>query len=167
MARLPQPGSDDGQWGGILNDYLLESHTLTGQIKPNTVKESQLTSAVQTKLNAAAGPQGPAGPAGPVGLTGATGSIGPKGDDGADSTVAGPQGPVGPASTVPGPVGPTGADSTVPGPKGDTGDTGPKGDPGTTDYDLLTNKPTIPSIVASATAPASPEVGDMWVDLSS
>lgn len=37
MARLPVPGSDNGQWGGILNDYLLASHTADGALKPNSV----------------------------------------------------------------------------------------------------------------------------------
>lgn len=26
MARLPQPGSDSGRWGEILNEYLSQSH---------------------------------------------------------------------------------------------------------------------------------------------
>lgn len=33
MARLPQPGGDDGQWGQILNEYLLVSHNDDGTIK--------------------------------------------------------------------------------------------------------------------------------------
>lgn len=72
MARLPQPGSDDGQWGDILNEYLSESLTSDGKIKAdtvgaaqlksssvtnaalvdNTISETKLTPAVQTKLNA-------------------------------------------------------------------------------------------------------------------
>lgn len=30
VARLPTVGQDDGTWGEILNDYLLEEHTETG-----------------------------------------------------------------------------------------------------------------------------------------
>ena len=40
MARLPTPGSDDGQWGAILNDFLDVSHNSDG-----TLKTSELTSA--------------------------------------------------------------------------------------------------------------------------
>lgn len=63
MARLPQPGGDDGQWGAILNDYLTQSLTTTGDLRSNVVDtaaivdgavtEVKLASAVQTKLNAA------------------------------------------------------------------------------------------------------------------
>lgn len=74
MARLPQPGSDNGSWGDILNDYLKQAHTDAGILKANvvgstqlasdavtsaaiadnSVAESQLTSALQTKINSAA-----------------------------------------------------------------------------------------------------------------
>lgn len=37
MARLPNPGRDQGNWGEILNDYLLQSHTDTGALKPGSV----------------------------------------------------------------------------------------------------------------------------------
>lgn len=33
MARLPVPGSDDNQWGEILNDYLAVSHNADGTLK--------------------------------------------------------------------------------------------------------------------------------------
>lgn len=33
-------------------------------------------------------------------------------------------------------------------------------------YSDLTNRPTIPSITVSATAPSSPTVGDLWIDTS-
>ena len=42
MARLPQPGSDNGTWGAILNDYLLQSHDAEGFLKSNTVGVAQL-----------------------------------------------------------------------------------------------------------------------------
>lgn len=35
-----------------------------------------------------------------------------------------------------------------------------------TSYNDLADKPTIPRITASSTAPANPALGDMWVDLS-
>jgi hypothetical protein len=37
MARLPTPGSDDGTWGSVLNDYLLQSHNADGTLKPSAV----------------------------------------------------------------------------------------------------------------------------------
>ncbi|RYX78652.1 hypothetical protein EON76_02930 [bacterium] len=42
MARLPQPGGDNGNWGTILNDYLAQSHKSDGTIKANTIGSSQL-----------------------------------------------------------------------------------------------------------------------------
>lgn len=71
MARLPIPGSDDGTWGDILNDYLAASHKADGTLKNNVVgsaqlqdnsvdatviadgsiTETQLDTAVQAKLN--------------------------------------------------------------------------------------------------------------------
>lgn len=51
MARLPLPGSDNGTWGDILNDFLLQAHTTQGVLKPGSVSQSQLDSSVQTKLD--------------------------------------------------------------------------------------------------------------------
>ena len=42
MARLPIPGQDDGTWGDVLNDYLLQSHTAAGALKPDAVSGSSL-----------------------------------------------------------------------------------------------------------------------------
>ncbi|HEU4715604.1 MAG TPA: hypothetical protein VFS14_02125, partial [Candidatus Saccharimonadales bacterium] len=42
MARLPQPGSDEGQWGTILNDFLSQSHDASGNLKSGTVGATQL-----------------------------------------------------------------------------------------------------------------------------
>jgi hypothetical protein len=36
MTRLPQPGSDDGTWGSILNDYLSQEHNADGTLKIRT-----------------------------------------------------------------------------------------------------------------------------------
>lgn len=91
----------------------------------------------------ATGPQGPVGPEGPQGETGesaydewlAQGNVGSEADFLASLVGAqGPQGPEGPQGET-GPVGPEGP----PGPEG------PEGPQGTTDYNDLTNKPTIPS----------------------
>ena len=86
MARLPQPGADEGVWGDILNDYLAQTLKPDGSIKDNavtnaaiapnavtaseiaadtitateiadgTIMEAQLDSAVQTKLNSVSAP---------------------------------------------------------------------------------------------------------------
>lgn len=33
MARLPQPGSDQGTWGGILDEFLMVGHNADGTIR--------------------------------------------------------------------------------------------------------------------------------------
>lgn len=33
MARLPNPGNDEGQWGSILNDFLLQEHNTDGSLR--------------------------------------------------------------------------------------------------------------------------------------
>jgi hypothetical protein len=128
----------------------------------------------------ATGPQGDKGDTGATGPKGDTGATGPKGDTGAtgpkgDTGATGPQGIQG-ATGLKGDTGATGATGLkgdtgatgATGPKGDTGATGPKGDTGatgpagTTDYNNLTNKPTLfsgsyndltskPSLATSAT----------------
>lgn len=60
MARLPILGSDNGEWGSILNDFLQTSHNGDGSLKPSAVDAS--------------GGQGPEGLQGPQGLAGAAGS---------------------------------------------------------------------------------------------
>lgn len=42
MARLPQPGGDQGNWGGILNEYLLQIHNTDGTLKNNIVTSASL-----------------------------------------------------------------------------------------------------------------------------
>ena len=42
MARLPIPGQDEGAWGDVLNDYLLQAHTSAGALKPDAVSSSAL-----------------------------------------------------------------------------------------------------------------------------
>lgn len=136
MPRLPHPGQDQGQWGTILNDYLSQSHTDTGSLKPNsvgtsqlqdssvtastiapgTITESNLSQPLQDKLDIVAGQQGATGPVGPQGATGASGAPGGQGATGAPGA-AGSQGA----------TGASGASSTVPGPTGATGPQGPQG----------------------------------------
>jgi hypothetical protein len=36
MARLPIPGSDDGTWGDVLNDYLAVEHDSDGSLRMAT-----------------------------------------------------------------------------------------------------------------------------------
>lgn len=36
MARLPQPGGDDGTWGDLLNDFLSQEHNTDGTLKIKT-----------------------------------------------------------------------------------------------------------------------------------
>lgn len=42
MARLPQPGGDNGNWGSILNDYLSQVHNGDGTLK-NAVVSAKLS----------------------------------------------------------------------------------------------------------------------------
>ena len=42
MARLPIPGSDDGTWGDVLNDYLSAAHNTDGTLKDNIVTSDTL-----------------------------------------------------------------------------------------------------------------------------
>ncbi|PID30166.1 hypothetical protein CR983_03135 [Candidatus Saccharibacteria bacterium] len=42
MARLPQPGGDAGNWGEILNAYLLETHKPDGSLKDSVVNANTL-----------------------------------------------------------------------------------------------------------------------------
>ena len=42
MARLPQPGSDQGTWGAILNEFLSESLASDGSLKAGSVGATQI-----------------------------------------------------------------------------------------------------------------------------
>jgi len=42
MARLPVPGSDDGTWGAVLNEYLSQAHSGDGSLKPGSVTSGHL-----------------------------------------------------------------------------------------------------------------------------
>lgn len=52
MARLPQPGGDDGTWGDVLNDFLDEAHNLDGSLKTSSVSTAlpDATSVTKGKL---------------------------------------------------------------------------------------------------------------------
>lgn len=43
MARLPIPGSDQGQWGEILNDYLSVAHNADGSLKSVVMPPGSIT----------------------------------------------------------------------------------------------------------------------------
>jgi hypothetical protein len=85
--RLPNPGSDDGQWGTILNDFLTQSHNGDGSLKDGLVTEAKLASAVQDKLNATAG-----GGATNLGTTQTATSVTVTSDTGTDATISGASG---------------------------------------------------------------------------
>ena len=43
MSRLPHVGGDIDEWGDILNDFLLQSHTASGEIKNNVLSFDQIS----------------------------------------------------------------------------------------------------------------------------
>ncbi len=51
MARLPIPGSDDGSWGNVLNDFLDVSHASDGTLKPSAVTNAGAASDVTVVHN--------------------------------------------------------------------------------------------------------------------
>ena len=52
MSRLPIPGQDKGTWGGILNDYLGQSHNSDGSLKPiPQITVTDLTTNLASKAN--------------------------------------------------------------------------------------------------------------------
>jgi hypothetical protein len=60
MARLPQPGGDDGTWGQVLNDFLTTSHNNDGTVKANVVNSAAIQngSVSNAKLATGAGSDG-------------------------------------------------------------------------------------------------------------
>lgn len=83
MARLPEPGKDSGEWGDILNDFLLQSHTVNGGLRSGTIQTSNILDGVVTENKLSSGVRAQLGVAGPQGPIGATG---PKGDPGDPAT---------------------------------------------------------------------------------
>lgn len=55
MARLPTPGSDDGTWGVILNDFLDQAHDTGGLLKANAVGTTQIADSAVTSAKIADG----------------------------------------------------------------------------------------------------------------
>ncbi len=51
MVRLPTPGSDAGQWGEILNEYLSQAHKLDGSLKANIVSNATIANAAVSEVN--------------------------------------------------------------------------------------------------------------------
>jgi hypothetical protein len=51
MARLPQPGSDEGTWGQILNDYLSVSHDSGGALKTDAIQDDSVSTAKLATTN--------------------------------------------------------------------------------------------------------------------
>ncbi|MGB4768710.1 MAG: hypothetical protein WBP22_05645 [Candidatus Saccharimonas sp.] len=47
MARLPQPGSDSGTWGTILNDFLNVEHQSDGTLRRSTDIDQAISDAEQ------------------------------------------------------------------------------------------------------------------------
>lgn len=45
MARLPTPGSDDGNWGDILNEYLEQAHKDDGTLKDDILTDAAIAPA--------------------------------------------------------------------------------------------------------------------------
>lgn len=158
MARLPIPGSDQRNWGDILNDYLSQAHKSDGTLKDDIVSESSLAPAVVTKLNTVAGSQGATGATGPAGAQGPQGNAGAAGATGASGAAgptgaAGNAGATGPSGTAgaTGATGPTGTAGAVgaTGPTGTQGATGPAGPGGSTDLSVTNDATTV--TVASST----------------
>lgn len=59
MARLPEPGGDNGQWGAILNEYLAVSHDPNGTLKSGSISSDVLEDGAVTVAKIATG-SGPA-----------------------------------------------------------------------------------------------------------
>lgn len=84
MARLPQPGSDSGVWGEILNDFLMVSHGSTGALKNGVITETQLDATLLDKVNAAG-----SGGATNLGASSSATAITVTSDTGTDATLQG------------------------------------------------------------------------------
>lgn len=113
MARLPNPGGDEGNWGGeILNNYLSQAHKADGSLKNSSVTAAHLAPGSVTSTSIA----GNGGSDGDVLVKDNTKTSGV-----AWKTVTG--------SGATGATGASGA-SGAPGGTGATGATGPQGSPG-------------------------------------
>ena len=157
MARLPQPGGDSGNWGQILNEFILQTHTANGVLRSdalntvikagNGVTVTQNTGANTLTLSSASGTPGAdgrnielqttsthiqwryVGDANWTNLVALTTITGPQGPIG-NTGPTGPQGATGLTGAT-GPQGPAGNDGAA-GPQGPAGTTGPQGPIGNT-----------------------------------
>lgn len=50
MTRLPTPGSDNGTWGTILNDFLSTAHNPDGSLKAGSVDDAAVVSISENKV---------------------------------------------------------------------------------------------------------------------
>ena len=114
MPRLPIPGSDDGQWGDILNEYLSVSLGTDGTIKPS----------IADGLKGDKGDQGEKGDKGDQGDPGSTGVAGPSNT----LTIGTVTGGLSAAANITGSSPNQILNLTLP--KGDTGPAGPQGQKG-------------------------------------
>jgi hypothetical protein len=162
MTRLPIPGSDDGGWGTILNDFLTASHNADGTLK---------SAAVSTAVGSTTGSGNLVRSTSPV-ITTPTGIT--KSDVGlgnVDNTSDASK-PVSAATQTAlnlkantaslATVATTGAYTDLSG-KPTLATVATSGA-----YADLTGKPTLPpTITVSSSAPSSPATGDIWIDTSS
>ena len=59
MARLPQVGGDDGNWGDLLNQFLVIAHSDDGALKPTAVTQAiGAASLTASQLSAGGGTNG-------------------------------------------------------------------------------------------------------------
>lgn len=72
MARLPVPGSDDGTWGDILNDFLSQSHNPDGTLQAGAIPDGSVTPA---KLSQSYLPSSQKGAANGLATLDATGKV--------------------------------------------------------------------------------------------
>ena len=142
------PAGADGEAATIT----VGSVTTVSSEYPATVTNSGTSSAAVLDFQIPQGIQGETGATGPQGPAGADGRDGIDGRDGADGQAA----TITVGSTTTGAAG-TNASVTNSGtssaavleftiPRGDTGATGPQGPAGTTDWNGITNKPTVESV---------------------
>lgn len=152
MSRLPIPGGDDDNWGTVLNDFLLVSHETDGTLKPQTAPVISVAGKTGTVTLDKSD----------VGLTNAdnTSDINKPLSTATQSALSGKANTIHThaISDV------TSLQSTLDS-KTDASSLATVATSGS--YNDLSDKPAIPNITVSSTAPSAPSVGDLWVDLGS
>lgn len=162
MARLPTPGGDENGWGTVLNDFLLVSHEADGTLKPQSggyvkpisgIPKADLDASVQSSLAKA----DTALQTAPVtSVAGKTGAITLSKTDIGLSNVDDISDLNKPISVATQSALDTKADASSLSTVATSGS-----------YADLSNKPIIPQVTVSSTAPSTPSIGDLWVDLGS